>query len=162
MLATATESPAVLASDWLARFAAALADEAALRQLFDVESHWRDVLALTWRIRTVSSRDALVPELSRCAAAARAARFELDPTRTPPRQVTRAGTACIEAIFRFQTSVGRGSGVLRLLAGDQPKAWTFLTALDEIRGHEEMVGRRRPSGQLYSRDFAGPNWLEQR
>ena len=162
MLATATESPAVLASDWLARFAAAQGDEAALRQLFEAESHWRDVLALTWRIRTLSSRDALVPELRRCAAGARAARFELDPTRTPPRQVMRAGTACIEAIFRFETAVGRGSGVLRLLEGDAPKAWTFLTALEEIRGHEETVGRRRPTGQLYSRDFAGPNWLEQR
>ena len=162
MLATATESLAVLAADWLARFGAALDDEAALRELFHAESHWRDVLALTWRIRTVSSREALVPELRRFAAAARPARFELDPGRTPPREVTRAGKSCIEAIFRFETALGRASGVLRLLPGDQPKAWTLLTALEEIRGHEEATGRRRPTGQVYLRDFAAPGWLERR
>ena len=74
----------------------------------------------------------------------------------------RAGTKCIEAIFRFETALGRASGVLRLLPGDPPKAWTLLTALDELKGHEEQVGSRRPTGQLYSRDFAGPNWLERR
>ena len=42
------------------------------------------------------------------------------------------------------------------------KAWTLLTALDELKGHEETVGRARPSGQSYSRDFRGPNWLDLR
>ena len=162
MLATATESLEVLAADWLARLDAALGDEGTLRELFHPDSHWRDVLALTWRIRTVSSRDALVPELKRFAVEARAAHFELDPTRTAPRLVTRAGTKCIEAIFRFETALGRGSGVLRLLPGEDPQAWTFLTALEEIKGHEETIGRRRPTGQVYSREFAGPSWLEKR
>ena len=44
----------------------------------------------------------------------------------------------------------------------RPKAWTLLTALDEIKGHEEHVGRARPTGQSYSRDFRGPNWLDLR
>jgi putative flavoprotein involved in K+ transport len=46
--------------------------------------------------------------------------------------------------------------------GNAPKAWTLLTALDEIKGHEEHVGRARPTGQSYSRDFRGPNWLDLR
>ena len=50
----------------------------------------------------------------------------------------------------FETAVGRGSGLLRLRDG---KAWTLLTALDELKGHEEPAGpgaaegrraRRRP------------------
>src|SRR5205807_2410255 len=78
-------------------------------------------------------------------------------------QVTRAGTKCIEAIYRFETAEGRGSGVLRLLPDDkEPRAWTLLTALDELKGHEERVGRLRPTGQSYSRDFGAPNWLELR
>ena len=40
--------------------------------------------------------------------------FRIDPDRTAPRHVTRAGTSAIEAIFRFETAAGRGSGVLRL------------------------------------------------
>ena len=51
--------------------------------------------------------------------------FRLDPQRTAPRQVTRAGTRAIEAIFCFETAQGRGSGVLRLVAAT-------------------MTGRRRP------------------
>jgi cation diffusion facilitator CzcD-associated flavoprotein CzcO len=46
--------------------------------------------------------------------------------------------------------------------GDRLKAWTLLTALDELRGFEEPIGARRPRGQAYSRDFRGPNWLDQR
>ncbi len=43
-----------------------------------------------------------------------------------------------------------------------PKAWTLLTTLDEIKGHAERVGKARPTGQSYSRDFRGPNWLDLR
>jgi cation diffusion facilitator CzcD-associated flavoprotein CzcO len=161
-----TEALATLVSHWLAKLEAALADRdsVALRELFHLESHWRDVLALTWRIGTVSGREALAAELPRHAAMTRPCEFRIDPQRTAPRHVTRAGTKCIEAIFRFETALGRGSGVVRLLppGEESPRAWTFLTSLEELKGHEEQVGRRRPTGQVYSRDFAGPNWLQKR
>jgi putative flavoprotein involved in K+ transport len=80
--------------------------------------------------------------------------------------VTRAGTRTIEAIFAFETAEGSGSGVLRLTpdAGDGRtlKAWTLLTALDALKGVEERIGRARPDGKAYARDFRGPNWLDQR
>ena len=79
---------------------------------------------------------------------------------------TRAGTVSIEAIFKFETAVGRGSGILRLIPdagdGNRLKAWTLLTALDELKGFEEPLGSSRPRGQSYSRDFRGPNWLDLR
>ena len=46
--------------------------------------------------------------------------------------------------------------------GGAPKAWTLLTALDQIKGHEEHLGRTRHQDKTYSRDFRGPNWLDQR
>ena len=157
---------ATVANHWLARFEAALAarDAARLRALFAGDSHWRDVLALSWKIRTVSGAEGLVAELIDHAARAQPRGFGVDPGRTPPRHVTRAGTKCIEALFRFETDMGQGSGVLRLLPGDskEPQAWTLLTALDELKGHEEHTGRLRPTGQSYSRDFSGPNWLDLR
>ena len=163
MLAAA-DTAAATASRWLAGFAAALGagDRAALRGLFQADCHWRDVLAFDWRIATLSGRDGVVSGLAERAAQACPSGFAIDPARTAPREATRAGTRCIEAIFRFETAVGRASGVLRLLPGEQPKAWTLLTALEEIRGHEEQVGRHRPTGQAYARDFSGPNWLEKR
>jgi len=167
MLARSETIPAVVET-WLAQFERALgaADDTALRRLFRADSHWRDVLALTWTIRTVSGRDAIVRELLVHAGRARPRGFGINAERTAPRAVTRVGTDAIEAIFRFETAEGRGSGVLRLTpdAGDANtlRGWTFHTALDELKGHEESVGRTRPHGTAYSRDFRGPNWLDQR
>ncbi len=153
---------------WLAGFESALAgrDGVLLRSLFHPDSYWRDVLALTWGIRTVEGRAAVLEELQAHAGRAHPTGFRTDPRRTTPREVTRAGTHAIEALFKFETAEGRGSGVLRLIPdaddGDTLKAWTLLTALDEIRGCEEQVDRSRPRGESYSRDFHGPNWLDLR
>ena len=153
---------------WLAQFEQALVgpDDTLLGKLFHPDSHWRDVLALTWDIGTVSGRDAVLAALKAHVGRAKPAGFRTDPHRTAPRRATRAGTEAIEAIFRFDTVDGRGSGVLRLVpdADDAGalKAWTLLTALDDIRGCEEQVGKSRPKGESYSRDFRGPNWLDLR
>ena len=160
-----TEPLATTVGRWLSRFESALVerDDVALRALFHPDSYWRDLLALTWRIGTVNGADAVVRELKAHAARAKPAAFAIDPQRTPPRQVTRAGTRAIEAIFGFETAEGRGNCVLRLIPdGDTPKAWTLLTALDALRGFEERVGKARPTGESYSRDFRGPNWLDLR
>src|SRR5688572_26894548 len=153
---------ATIVDDWLGKFERALrqSDGAALRDLFHADCHWRDLLAFTWDIRTVSGVDAVVSSLQQ-AARVDAHGFSLDGERTPPRQATRAGEKCIEAIFGFQAAEGAGAGVLRLLP-DTQKAWTLLTALTELDGYEEQVGQLRPKGQAYSRDFAGPNWLDRR
>ncbi|MBW8853756.1 MAG: NAD(P)/FAD-dependent oxidoreductase [Bradyrhizobium sp.] len=160
---------ATIANHWFARFEHALAtgDRALLENLFHPDSHWRDVLALTWRIGTVSGAGAIAGELAQHAPRARPGGFRTDPERTAPRHVTRAGRKCIEVLYQFETALGRGSGVLRFLseeaAGEEePKAWTFFTGLDELKEFEEHVGRRRPKGSAYSRDFAGPNWLDLR
>ena len=149
---------------WLSGLETALsaADAPGLQSLFHADSHWRDVLSLTWRIRTVSGRDTLVPALQRTEA--RPARFAIDLDRTPPRIVRRAGRETIEAIFKFETADGRAAGVVRLMPANDgpPKAWTLLTALDELKDHEEQIGPARPRGTSYSRDFRGPNWLDLR
>jgi hypothetical protein len=155
------------AARWLGRFETALSndDGTTLRSLFRADSHWRDVVALTWHIQTVSGRDAVVTSLQAHRGRALPARFTLAPQRTPPRRVIRAGEETIEAIFDFDTVDGRGSGVVRLMPdddGDDLRAWTLLTALDELKGHEEQVGSSRPHGESHSRDFRGPNWLDKR
>ena len=163
-----TDTVATIAESWLAQFEAALAapDRPRLKTLFHADSHWRDVLALTWHIKTVDGSDAILRELPTHAGRARPIGFKLAPHRTAPRNVRRAGTDAIEAIFNFETAQGRGSGILRLTpdAGDGNafKAWTLLTALNEIKGHEERLGRSRPQAKAYSRDFRGPNWLDLR
>jgi Flavin-binding monooxygenase-like len=163
-----TETDLTITEHWLAQFERALSegDNALLKTLFYADSHWRDVLPLTWRIMTVNGRDTILKELRMHSQRARPHGFKIPPHRTAPRRVTRAGTESIEAIFSFETAQGRGSGVVRLRPeadhDNTPKAWTLLTALDEIKGHEEQLGRSRPQGKAYSRDFRGPDWSDVR
>ena len=152
-------------TQWLAQFEAALhrSDAPGLADLFTPDAHWRDLLALTWDVKTVSGRDQVVDLLLRHGQGASS--FAIDPQRIKPRQVTRAGSQAIEAFFKFETASVRGQGVLRLtLNTNDPhgKAWTLLTAIDEIKGGEESVGSRRPHGAADARDFSGPNWLDRR
>lgn len=164
MLATTDKSLTAVTDEWLSRFERALTDPAALKALFRPDCHWRDVLALTWHIRTAEGVDAVAAELAAQAARARPSKFRVDPARTAPRKVTRAGTEAVEAIFRFEVAEGHGNGVLRLTPGADGsyKAWTLHTALDALKGHEERLDRSRPTGSAYSRDFRGPNWLDLR
>ncbi len=163
-----TDIAEAIAEKWLAQFDRALAtgDDSLLASLFQQDSHWRDALALTWNLTTIDGGAQIVDALRSHARRAKPSGFQLARHRAPPHQVTRAGTSAIEAIFTFETAEGRGSGILRVIpdANDdnRPKAWTLLTTLDEIKGHEEQLGLARPRGKSYSRDFRGPNWLDLR
>src|SRR3954462_3004786 len=163
-----TDDISIAAENWLAQFETALArpDEPLLKALFHPDSYWRDVLALSWNLQTINGADAILKELRARAAKASPGNFAIDPDRAAPRRVARAGTSTIEAIFKFETAEGRGNGILRLIPdaadGNRLKAWTLLTALDELKGFEEQLGVGRPRGNAYSRDFRGPNWLDLR
>jgi cation diffusion facilitator CzcD-associated flavoprotein CzcO len=163
-----TDDIALSAERWLAEFGRALEhpDGNALTSLFHRYSFWRDVLALSWNLQTLNGADAILEKLPVLARSARPTRFAIDTERAAPRRVKRAGTEAIEAIFKFETALGRGHGIVRLIPdandGHRPKAWTLLTALEELKGFEEPLDSRRPRGQSYSRDFRGPNWLDQR
>src|SRR5437870_13306319 len=145
-----SETIATSVDHWLGQFERALTepDDVLLKTLFHPDCHWRDVVALTWHVRTVNGLDTILRELNAHVGRAHPTGFRTDPHRTAPRYVTRAGTKALEAIFRFETAEGRGSGVVRLTPdandGSTLRAWTLLTALDEIKGFEEQVGRSRP------------------
>ena len=163
-----TDDVSISAENWLSQFQSALAkpDDPLLKTLFHPDSYWRDVLALSWKLQTINGPEAILRELKARAGSAAPTGFRIDPDRAAPRRVTRAGTSAIEAIFKFETAQGRGSGILRLIPdasdGNRPKAWTLLTALEELKGFEEPLGTARPRGEAYSRDFRGPNWLDLR
>ena len=157
---------------WLARFNQAItgkSDEPAdtnLTALFHIDSYWRDALALSWSLQTVAGSESICRALRAVVTDIGIAGLQLDPTATSPRIVTRAGIDAIEAFIQFQTGAARCRGIVRLTSdASQPgiwRAWTFFTAIDELMGFEEKTNRNRPTGHSYSRDFHGPNWLDQR
>ena len=114
-----TDDSSVAADNWLSQFEEALAkpDDGALNALFHPDSYWRDVLALSWNIQTLNGADAILKALPPLARNMAPSGFAIDPDRAAPRKVMRAGTNAIEAIFKFETKVGRGSGIIRLDSG---------------------------------------------
>lgn len=158
--------PQAAATAWLEAFEAALGrgDVAAASDLFLPDGHWRDVLAATWELKTASGAPAIDEVLRTALATTRPRGFRLDPARTQPRRVTRAGVDAVEAIFVFETDFGAGNGVVRLVADDagRMRAWTLLTSLQDLRGHEDGAGPRHPGEADYSRDFGGDNWQDKR
>ena len=158
------QSEVTLVSQWLTRFDAALQNNnrSSLAALFAADSHWRDLLAFTWSITPSEGGDTISALLAAKQPATQAQGFTVAPGRTPPRRVSRAGFDVIEAIFQFETKVGRGFGVVRLLASDPTKAFQLMTGLHELKGFEETIGKRCPTGEAFSRNFGGTNWKEQR
>jgi putative flavoprotein involved in K+ transport len=150
---------------WLREFEAALGSAQADRiaGLLAGECHWRDILAFTWDIRTCSGAEVITARLAPTLAAARPHGLALAAGRTPPRRLARAGIDCIEAIFTFQTTTGPCTGVVRLISEDgATRAWTLMTSLDEIRGHEDPAEGKRWQNIDWKRNFGGENWLDRR
>jgi putative flavoprotein involved in K+ transport len=155
----------ITAQRWLGQFAAALksGDGAAIAALFADECYWRDILAFTWNLHTTAGASAIAKRLMPTLTAAAPRNVQLAEGRTPPRAVTRAGTSCLELIFTFETVVGSCNGVVRLVTeGAQPRAWTLMTTLDEIRGHEDPANGKRWQDVDWKRNFGGENWADRR
>ena len=168
---TPTNTPADIAFAWIDHFRAAITSTDAdagtdLTDLFHLDSFWRDALGLSWTLCTHQGQSKICHALASMASTAGINSIALDKNATPPKMVSRAGIETLEAFFVFETSTARCNGIVRLCPDSENadiwRAWTFFTAMTEIIGHEEAIGRKRPTGQTYSRDFRGPNWLDKR
>ncbi|MGZ4275437.1 MAG: NAD(P)/FAD-dependent oxidoreductase [Solirubrobacteraceae bacterium] len=148
-------APAAAAVDrWLTSFEDALArgDTAAAADLFGAESYWRDLVALTWNIKTVEGPDGVRDMLDHTLEHTHPRGFRVTEEPAEADGVT-------EAWLEFETDAGRGRGHLRLRDG---KAWTLLTTLFELKGHEESTGLGRPMGAEHGAIPDRSTWLEKR
>lgn len=159
---------AAIASAWLERFNDAVTsqDPQRLEMAFSRDCHWRDLLALTWDFGTISGRSSVADALMKCISRFRAGPFRMETSRMAPNVVERAGETVVEAIIRFETSVGNATALVRIRRDDidstGPRAWTLLTALQDLAGHEEESIRLRREEHPFERDWHGPNWLDKR
>ena len=139
---------------WLDSFNRALnaGDAEAAARLFAPVSFWRDLIAFTWNIRTVETPDGVRDMLAATLDNVRPVSCAL---AEPPTE----SNGVIEAWLAFETKIGRGEGLLRLQDG---KAWTLLTTLAELKGHEEPKGIRRPMGAEHGVSRGRQSWQERR
>lgn len=157
--------PVALFSQWLDQFAACLdrGDAKGAARLFASEGHWKDLLALTWEHKIFSGRDEIAESLSRVLGEMEPRNLRPAASRPAPVARRRSREDVVEGYFDFDTNVGRATAFARLLLTDHgPVAWIMLTTLQELRGFEEQVGGRRPSGDGGSADGDGRNWLDER
>ena len=150
-----------LAGDWLVRLQQALREGAAhaTGDLFHDDAWWRDLLALTWDLRTAHGPDALAARVSETPQVG-----EVSLALVGPAALVEAGEEpWVQAMFELLTPVARGRGVVRLVERDGVwKAWTLLTAMDALVDHEELTGTRRPLGGAQGADRTARSWSEAR
>src|SRR5271166_6598081 len=131
MLDRLSPSAEDIAREWIGAFDAALGggSEIALSELLVPDSHWRNLLGVSWHFATFSGNRVIVSEMLRRAARAGATGFRIDSAALAPRHAVVAGREIIEAVISFDTADGPGIGALRLLAGPsgRPAAWTIST-----------------------------------
>jgi putative flavoprotein involved in K+ transport len=153
--AAMTQSPEARVQAWLADFESALAarDIDHVVAKFVPDSIWRDLVTFTWNIKTVEGRYGIADML-------RARLADTDPSGFRTREIpTDDGGGVTSAFIEFETAIGRGVGHLRL-KGDL--GWTLLTALHELKGHEEPMGSHRVLGAVHGPDPGSRSWAEKR
>jgi putative flavoprotein involved in K+ transport len=137
---------------WIAAFSEALdaRDAASAAALFGDECFWRDLAAFTWNVKTMEGRDEIEAMLAAQldSVGPTAWRVEGEPTF--------AG-GVLEAWIKFETRLARGRSILRLKDG---RAWTLLTAIEELKGFEERKGPTRPMGAQHGVYRREETWLE--
>ncbi|UWR23915.1 NAD(P)/FAD-dependent oxidoreductase [Sulfitobacter sp. S190] len=123
-------------------------------EMFLEDSYWRDLVAMTWNIKTVEGREEIEAMLQSQLTHAKPAKFEVQAGE-PATEDAGVTTAWIT----FETAQGRGWGLIRLKDG---KIWTLLTALQELKGHEEPQGHGRPMGAEHGAEKDRKTWQEER
>jgi putative flavoprotein involved in K+ transport len=142
---------------WLSGFEDALTagDVDGAAGMFLDDSYWRDLIAFTWNIVTVEGPAGVRDLLAHTLGGVAPSDFRVADDLGEPTE----GDGVVSSWIAFDTSVGRCVGHLRLMRG---KAWTLLTTMTELIGHEEPMSERRSKGAEHGANPDRKTWLEQR
>jgi hypothetical protein len=113
--------------------------------------YWRDLLALTWDLRTFESTPVIRQFLQDRLKLSEIRNVKINTTDKgafPALQLPYPDLAWIQALFRFETKIGLGSGVVRLVPtkksdGIEWKAHCIFTNLEDLKGFPEKIGHLR-------------------
>ncbi|KAF7352602.1 hypothetical protein MVEN_01225700 [Mycena venus] len=138
-------NPKPIATEWFNLFSSAATNgnADAVVALFAEGALWRDILALTFDFRTFqgpSFHQFLVDRL----AEVQMSEFKLKDDYLSLKRPY-ADLAWIEAMFTFETRIGLGSGVFRLIPQKEGKwkAHCMFTNLEDLKGFPEKLGSLR-------------------
>ena len=139
---------------WLSRLENAIgkSDIESLKSLFETDCYWRDLVALTWNIKTMEGQEAIGDMVAACLPATHPRNMVLDGDASEADGIT-------EGWFSFETDAACGVGHVRLRDG---KAWTLLTTAQELKGFEEQKGPTRDMGVAHGAFRDRESWKQAR
>lgn len=150
----ATSTPAARAQAVLDQLNQALAacDFQTASQLFAEDCYWRDLVLLTWNLKTCEGPAQVADMLAAQLDAAAPLVLQLDPKE----EVSEAD-GVLSAWLVVDARHARGLGHLRIRDG---RIWTLLTTIQELKGFEEAQGLRRPMGAEHGIRRGRQTWLD--
>ncbi|PYI22360.1 flavin-binding monooxygenase-like protein [Aspergillus japonicus CBS 114.51] len=140
-------------------------DIEAISSLFLEDGYWRDHLCLTWDYRTAKGQERIQALLK---SAQLPTKIEVDRStalRTPHVGPIDAfgDVKGVEFFIKVSSPVISGTGVVRVAeVNSEWKIFTFFTSLQNLVGHEERVGHRRPLGAQHGATKDRRNWQDRR
>ncbi|KAL8678218.1 MAG: hypothetical protein Q9186_005401 [Xanthomendoza sp. 1 TL-2023] len=164
--------PQGVATSWLQLFNDLInGHEVKIEDIFLDESYWRDFLCSTWNFHTYHGLPKILSVLSSGDRKCRLKSLSIDsssdikkPSICP---IDFNGTIQgLQAFLTVETDVGSGRGLVKLVqdpkAGGKWKAFILFTTLQELKGYEESVHTRRPTGVDHGANPGRLNWQERR
>ncbi|KAI0320568.1 FAD/NAD(P)-binding domain-containing protein [Amylostereum chailletii] len=135
-----------VAKAWFTAFAAKTEakDAEGLVGLFVEDGYWRDILSMTWDYRTFHGTPRIGQFLRDRLPIMAPSRLALDDARVAL-QRPYPDLAWVQGLFTFETALGKGTGVFRLVPVRERawKAHTVFTVLEALKDAEELTGPRR-------------------
>ncbi|MGH6860652.1 MAG: nuclear transport factor 2 family protein, partial [Phyllobacterium sp.] len=129
-------------------------DIAAAVNLFQEDCYWRDLVTLTWNLRTMEGHDQIREMLQAQLTTIKPNDFRQDLNETATED-----DGVVQGWIEFETKTARGYGHIRLKNG---LIWTLLTTMYELKGYEEPRGFMRPMGAQHGSDPHRKSWSEKR
>lgn len=162
--------PKEVVRKWLADFQRAFESGNAsnVAALVHEDGWYRDHLALSWDFRTLRGPSKIIDFLNPLISKVKMQNVKMTESGkfAPNVQSPIQDLEWVESMFTFDTAVGSGKGMVRLVAlpNGSYKAHMVYTALQELHDHKEAAWDRRPHGgnnSLKGGAIEG-NWYERR
>ncbi|KAM0421007.1 hypothetical protein ACHAPT_011250 [Fusarium lateritium] len=159
------ETARLIVTQWLESFRQAVRNGTVsdLSDLFIQDAWIRDFITFSWDFRTIQGSDKISAYIKQHqdAASLVAIKARDHGQFQPVFKSPAPGTHWVESMFEFETSIGRGKGMVRLVSDGKAnwKAYLVNFTLQELKGAEEQSGLNRPHGYV---DPRGGTWGERR
>lgn len=160
-----TIDPEAVLSNWIKLFGLSItANETSFRSLFAAEANWRDLLCFSNDFHTSQGPDR-ISEFVKKSSHSCWLTIDASHEHKKPQIVKIAGLKIVQTFLKTESQSGRGEGILRLVKsgdGGSWKALTLFTTLKELKGYEEKIDSRRPTGLEKEPAAGGMNWRDRR